>query len=224
MSKPEKPTNGRSILVDPMAMRRIRLGLGLTQAEAGRCSGYGERLIRKIETDGKASRQSLADLIQAYNELSSDQTAYKLDEITLTFSRTEQERIVREWFQRVFNERDLTMIDELMASNVVLHAEGETRVGREVIHSRVSGLLAAFNPLQITVDKVLADGDYTVSYWTVVKTHVGEFLGIPPTGRTVTIRGSSMVRFQDRQIVEALDHWDVQDLILQLNGGGSQAV
>ena len=43
-----------------------------------------------------------------------------------------------------------------------------------------------------------------------------EFLGIPATNRWVKLRGSSHARFENNQIIEARDHWDIHDLIQQL--------
>jgi predicted ester cyclase len=48
-------------------------------------------------------------------------------------------------------------------------------------------------------------------------THLGEFLGLPPTGRRVTIRVMDFVRYEDGKIAE---HWNVVDiagLMQQLN-------
>jgi steroid delta-isomerase-like uncharacterized protein len=45
--------------------------------------------------------------------------------------------------------------------------------------------------------------------WSLAGTHHGQFLGIPPTGKTVTLRGIDMYRVQDGKIAE---HWNVVDI------------
>jgi predicted ester cyclase len=45
-----------------------------------------------------------------------------------------------------------------------------------------------------------------VAYWTNTGTHQAEFMGIPPTGRTVTISGIDIHRLRDGRMAE---HWHV---------------
>jgi predicted ester cyclase len=71
-----------------------------------------------------------------------------------------------------------------------------------------SALLAAFPDLHVQLDDMVADGDKLVSRYTVHGTHDGELMGIPPTGKQVSIGGIAIDRFEDGQSVE---HWEVFD-------------
>ena len=88
--------------------------------------------------------------------------------------------------------------------------------GRESIRKRIGTMLSAFNPLRLTIEQVHVDSPVVVTYWKIATKHTGEFLGIPPTGKVVTVRGSSMLCFEDSLIREARDHWDVQSLLAEL--------
>jgi predicted ester cyclase len=46
--------------------------------------------------------------------------------------------------------------------------------------------------------------------WSHTGTHVGDFLGIPPTGKAFTFRGIDMYRVRDGKIAE---HWNVVDML-----------
>jgi steroid delta-isomerase-like uncharacterized protein len=54
----------------------------------------------------------------------------------------------------------------------------------------------------------LADGDKVVESWVCSGTHTGDFLGIPPTGKRLDVRGMEVWRVADGQIVE---RWGVVD-------------
>jgi predicted ester cyclase len=54
----------------------------------------------------------------------------------------------------------------------------------------------------------------TVSFWT--GTHRGEFMGIPPTGRTVRVEAWTLDRYQDGQLAESRIIMDVVGLLAQL--------
>jgi predicted ester cyclase len=49
--------------------------------------------------------------------------------------------------------------------------------------------------------------------WTNAGTHVGEFAGIPATGKTFTISGIDIYRVHDAQLCE---HWHVIDQLSML--------
>jgi predicted ester cyclase len=73
------------------------------------------------------------------------------------------------------------------------------------------------------VEHVVAEGDLVATYKTFIGTHEGELLGVPPTGRRVTIRVMDCVRYRDGKLTE---HWNIVDvagLMAQLGvdqGGG----
>lgn len=64
---------------------------------------------------------------------------------------------------------------------------------------------AAFPDMVFTVNLVIESGDLVVSNWTVEGTHTGEpFYDVPPSGESVTINGTAVLRIADGLIVE---HW-----------------
>ena len=80
---------------------------------------------------------------------------------------------------------------------------------------------------RFTIEDLIAEGDKVVVRWTNSGTNVGEFLGMPPTGKSFTIAGIDIHRLQDGKMAE---HWHVVDnfsMLLQLGlipppGGGGE--
>ena len=60
---------------------------------------------------------------------------------------------------------------------------------------------------------MIAEGDKVVVRWTNHGTHVGDFMGIPPTGRSFSIAGIDIHRLNDGTMAE---HWHVVDLFSQM--------
>jgi len=79
--------------------------------------------------------------------------------------------------------------------------------GREGVLDRFSMITTALAP-HFTIEDLVAEGDRIVVRWTNAGTHVGEFAGIPATGRTFTIAGIDIYRIADEQLCE---HWHVID-------------
>jgi steroid delta-isomerase-like uncharacterized protein len=85
--------------------------------------------------------------------------------------------------------------------------------GAEAIKEVFATLDRAFPDLHITVEDLIAEGDKVVGRNTVTGTHRGEYLGVAPTGRTITYREIFIFRFAGGRIAET---WGVVDVAAQL--------
>lgn len=74
-------------------------------------------------------------------------------------------------------------------------------------------LLRAYPDLHVTVEDVIAEGDKLVARNTVTGTHQGEYMGVPPTGKSITYNEIFIVRFVKGRIAET---WGVVDVLSQM--------
>ena len=84
--------------------------------------------------------------------------------------------------------------------------------GRDGVLDRFSLITTALAP-RFTIEDVVAEGDRVVVRWTNAGTHVGEFAGIPATGKPFTISGIDIYRVVDGTLCE---HWHVIDQLSML--------
>jgi C-1 hydroxylase len=68
--------------------------------------------------------------------------------------------------------------------------------------------MSAFPDLRFEVEDLVADGDLVAARMRARATHCGEFMGLPPTGRQVSVLVMGQVRVAEGRIVE---HWNVMD-------------
>ncbi len=114
------------------------------------------------------------------------------------------------------NERNLALIDELAAPDYVYHAAANPVPGREAFKQLTSLFLTAFPDIRITIDDQIAEGDKVVTRWTMRGTHQGQFMGITPTGKPVTITGLILSRISGGKLMEAWDRFDTLHFMQQL--------
>lgn len=121
--------------------------------------------------------------------------------------------VVRRFYDEVLNEGHIDALDQLAITEYDEHdpLPGQA-AGLAGLKQRVSMLRGAFRP-QFTVQDVIAEGDKVVVRWTNHGTHVGEFLGMPATGKSFTIAGIDIYRLRDGKMAE---HWHVVDLFSQM--------
>ena len=127
-------------------------------------------------------------------------------------SAQENKAVSRRVAQEIFNGGNLDLADELYAPDYVLHDPSlpEALHGPEGIKQYAAMSLGAFPDAHVTVEDQIAEGDKVVSRWTATGTHTGDFMGIPPTGRSIEISGITINRFSGGKIAE--DWYQSDDL------------
>lgn len=105
-------------------------------------------------------------------------------------------------------------IDEVVDPNMVFHAPVPTgATGAQAIKQVWAMLLRAFPDIHVAVEDVIADGDKVVFRQTVTGTHQGEYMGLAPTGKSVSYHEIFIVRFSNGRIAEV---WGVVDVFSQM--------
>jgi steroid delta-isomerase-like uncharacterized protein len=118
--------------------------------------------------------------------------------------------IVRRNTEKVQGEGDFALFDELFADDFVDHTPqpGTTpdKAGVRVLYTRLREAFPDFRP-EIRWQSV--EGDLVTTDKIYHGTHLGEFLGIPPTGRTIQFETVDAMRVRQGKIT---DHWGVANL------------
>jgi len=127
--------------------------------------------------------------------------------------------LIRRWFDEVWNKGREETIDAMCSENAIGH--GQAQHGADVRgpeHFKVfwNGLRAAFSNIHVDIHDTIEQGDMVAARWTIAMTHTGQFLGIAPANKRVSVNGISIQRFVDGQIMEAWDNWDQLSLLVQL--------
>jgi predicted ester cyclase len=120
--------------------------------------------------------------------------------------------LYRRWLFEVWGNGDETAAEELIHPELVDHnaAPGQP-TGRAGDLWAAGQVRTAFPDLKFGLDVVLESGDLVSGRWTMTGTHTGplEMLGLPATGRPVTMSGQEIFRVADGQFVEV---WHQEDI------------
>jgi predicted ester cyclase len=90
--------------------------------------------------------------------------------------------------------------------------------GAEALKQVWAMLLRGLPDLHLTIEDLIAEGDKVVSRNVVTGTHQGEYMGLPPTGKSVTYNEIFIVRFVNGRIAET---WGVVDVLSQMRQLGA---
>lgn len=124
--------------------------------------------------------------------------------------------------------RGLPNVEEFMAPNLKDHSDfGEEGSSLEVARESLAFFREAFPDLHYTPEAIIAEGDLVAVRGVTEGTHLGEFMGIPATGKKVSYKGMTFLRIANGQIVELWSLTDDMALVRQLEesvyiDGGSE--
>jgi steroid delta-isomerase-like uncharacterized protein len=123
---------------------------------------------------------------------------------------------IRRVIEEVYNRGDLSVVDEVAASDLIIHAASQEIRGRDGAKQYVAALRTGFPDLRFTVEGQVAEGNMVVTRWSARGTHAGEFQGIPATGREIRLAGIDIDRIVGGRVVECWAHVDEFGLMRQL--------
>jgi len=123
----------------------------------------------------------------------------------------------RRFYEEVINQQKLVVVDEVAATNYVNHGfQVGQPTGRDGLKRFVGAFHTAFADGHLTIDQMIAEGDTVATRLTFHGTHTGEFQGIAPTGKKVTMPALDMARYEGGKMVEQWGGPDQMSLLQQL--------
>ena len=119
--------------------------------------------------------------------------------------------IVRRNTEEVQGGGDFALFDELFADDFVDHTpQPGTTPDKEGVRLLYTALRKAFPDFRPEIGWQTVDGDLVTTYKVYYGTHLGAFLGVAPTGRSIHFETVDAMRVRDGKIT---DHWGVANLL-----------
>ena len=131
-----------------------------------------------------------------------------------TVSKKNVDFYTKVWDQ-VINEGKVDVLDSAYAPEIVLHTVPEIK-GIAAAKAYYANFVTGFSNRKFTVKETFASGDKLTKYWEFKGTHTGDFMGIPATGKTISVEGCTIAKMVNGKIVEERDFMDNMEFMKQL--------
>ena len=129
----------------------------------------------------------------------------------------ENKRVARRLLEDEISHANFAITEEVVHPDFVDHTNPPgMQHGIEGHQAIVRLFTASFPDLQWDIEDLIAEDDRVVARTVMQGTHLGDFFGLAPTGRKVTMRGIHIIRVAEGKVIE---HWgcnDDLDLMRQL--------
>jgi steroid delta-isomerase-like uncharacterized protein len=130
---------------------------------------------------------------------------------------TEENKAVLRRYVEALNKQDLAGAFEFLAPDFVWHG---TSVFPDMdlagVKQLYTALFTAFPDAHSVLEDLIAEGDKVVARFSMRGTHQGDFMGIPPTGKQISMTGIWIDRIEDNRVVEGWGNTDDLGLMQQI--------
>lgn len=122
----------------------------------------------------------------------------------------ENKELVRRFYKEVYVDWNMALVEEVVSPQFTSHdwPEGGP-TGPRAFRDYYDDLRSTVPDARYEVDDLIAEGDRVVVRWRLFGTHKGDFRGIAPTGRPITLKGIAIYRVDGGKLME---RWVVSDL------------
>ncbi len=123
--------------------------------------------------------------------------------MTMTASEAANKATIRRVFDEFVNRGDFSVVDEIYRPDMIDHQPlPGAPEGTDGVRYTIAGLRSGFPDLHVTIEDMSAHGDHVVVHNTWRGTHLGDFLGLAPTGKPVEFTGVVVWRLAGGLIAE----------------------
>jgi steroid delta-isomerase-like uncharacterized protein len=121
----------------------------------------------------------------------------------------------RQVFEEVYGEDKVDLVDQFYANDFVDDSPGGGK-GRDLIKQAVTAFHKAFPDLRIEIEDAFGVDDKVVLRYTARGTQTGAYYDIPPSGKTVAVRGITIFQIVNGRIKTEWTEYDRLGVMQQI--------
>lgn len=125
-------------------------------------------------------------------------------------------KLIQTYMNDVWNLKDTTAVVQYVDPDVIIHSLLGEKKGSTQLIDVIEVWVKAFPDLTYVIEHIIQENDMVSAQWIAKGTHLGEFKGRSPTGKTVSYKGVSVYRLKNNKIVEYWGYIDMHHLLSQI--------
>lgn len=111
--------------------------------------------------------------------------------------------IIKCFYEDIVTYNKLDRLSEFISEECVVRVGTDiTPVGIEGMRQHLIAVKKTYPDYSMKIIRQFTDGDYVISEFIMTGTHKGDFLGITPTNKVISITGVDIDKLSDGRIVE----------------------
>ena len=125
--------------------------------------------------------------------------------------------IIRKLYREFLEQGNVSIADELLDHNYIEHDPFPgMEPNIEGAKKTIAAVHSSLGNIKANIQEMIAEGNTVAVRLVITATHIGDFMGVPPTNRTLNIRRMDFFRFNDGRITESWMFRDTYGILKQL--------
>lgn len=113
---------------------------------------------------------------------------------------------------RAWGDGETRAFEEIVADGYVRHTKSGDEHLEDVI-KQIEASREAFTDFDVEILHAVEDHEMIAIHWRSTGTHTGNFMDVPPTGRSVSVHGAAFIKHREGKILEETTVWDPRELL-----------
>jgi steroid delta-isomerase-like uncharacterized protein len=129
----------------------------------------------------------------------------------------QSEKMFREYLT-TWNTHDLDKMASFFTDDCVYEnlASGHVYRGKDSLKAWAKMSFDAIPDFKLDVTSLFVSGDWVACEWVMTGTQTGNAPDLPATGKSFSVRGSTIAQLKDGKILRNADYWDLATFLRQL--------
>lgn len=120
---------------------------------------------------------------------------------------SENKSLVRKFIEEIINTGSTKNINKFIDANYKDHNDIENETtGVQGVIKHITAVRITYPDLQVSIEHQIEEADFVVSRIIMRGTHSGEWLGMKPTHKQISINAVNIDRIKNNKIIE---HWGI---------------
>jgi steroid delta-isomerase-like uncharacterized protein len=128
----------------------------------------------------------------------------------------ENKALARRFIKEIFEQGRPDAVDELCADDFIGHTWGNA--DKEGLKAAMARVVKGLADAKFTIEDEIGEGDLVAVRLTASARQIGEFMGMPASGRSYEIGEIHVFRLRDGRVAEHWHQFDSASLMKQLAG------
>ncbi|GAB1541797.1 ester cyclase [Scytonema sp. NUACC21] len=122
--------------------------------------------------------------------------------------------VIRQFFE-IYNTQDYEIAYKCVAPNYIDYGLPQVRSVEDAIEI-LKATHTAFPDIKVVIDDLIEEDNKVVFRGHFTATHLGEFVGIPPTGAKIEFEALEIFKIESQKITESWGYWPLSEILSQI--------
>lgn len=120
-----------------------------------------------------------------------------------SIEKVDNKTVIQEYIKKIVNTGNVSKISNYISPEYSEIYEGKRfELGVEGAIEHIIGVRNTYPDLKLIIEKQICEGEWVVTCYTMTGTHKGDWLGIKPTNKKLTVTGVNVDRIINGKIIE----------------------